>query len=261
VERAASVALTALVVSALYITPTWATSPTLTTSGNTAAFHGNTTWAISVGSPASGTLVTVAAACADNSASVAPAIATPSGWTRETNRSSADTFQQQALYWKIADGTEGASVNFGITGGANIDCGARYWQFTAYNTSNPIDATDIAWATTLTPDPPSQSVAGGPLDVYVIAFASDRGDNTYSAGSDLTTNAHQDAGGISSGRSTAVSYGAYSAISSKDPGTFTFTGGGARPTSALTAVVYPTGTGAKSNPLCGPVCGPLRGPL
>lgn len=218
--------------------------PTLVAAGSPTPFHGITTWAVPVGSPAANNLVVVGAACADLTATVAPSIATPAGWTRETNRNSADTFQQQALYWKIASGSEGASVNFTITSGGNIDCVSSYWKFTGHNTSDPVDATDIAWADTQTPNPPSQTVAGGPLDVYVLAFATDRGDETYSSGSDLTTNAHTDAGGISSGRTMAISHGPYTSISSKDPGTFTFAGSGARATSALTAVVYPAAVAA-----------------
>jgi hypothetical protein len=234
---ARSVAIAALALCGL-ASPAWAASPTLVATGSSSPFFGATNFPVSVGSPAANNLVVVAAACLDNGAGQAATISTPAGWTRETQRATADTFGYQALFWKVASGSEGASVNFPITSMANLNCGAQYWKFTGYNTSDPVDATDIAWATTLTPNPPSQSVVGGPLDVYVIAFGNDRGDNTYSAGSDLTTNAHTDAGGLNLGRSIAVSYGAYTAISSKDPGTFTFSSTG-RPTSALTAVIYP----------------------
>lgn len=252
------------IVAALLTCVAFATSPTLTGNGYTAANEASGVVTFNIGSPASGTLAVLAFACFDIASSDTLAVVTPSGWTKEIERTG--SFSTQALLWKVASGSEGATLTVTV-GTFTSQCGAWYFKFTGYDTTNPIDATDIPWNTfSFTQDPPSITVASGPLDVYAVAFATDRGDNSYVSGSDLTTNVHADKnndGSISlgNGRLIEISHGAYTALSSKDPGTFTTTGGGSRANSAMTFIVYPPSSGLPKKPLCGPLCGALQGPL
>ncbi len=215
-----------------------AAAPTLSGNGSTGTFNHGTV-PLNVGSPSAGDLMVVVATCSQETNTTAAVITPPAGWTTETTATSADTFYMQKLMWKVATGSEGATEDFTFPSGGNCNIGSWYWVFAAgtFNAADPVDATDIAWNTTGTLNPPSQTFASGPRDGYVLAFASTRGDNTYSSGSDLTTNAHADGGGDDVARTVAVSYGAYTSTSSKDPGSFVFSGT-ARPSSALTAVVY-----------------------
>lgn len=244
----------------------YATAPTLTGNNFTSADSDSATPAIfvsNIGSPSANELDVDIVSCNDVSTAVTPIIATPSGWTQETIRNG--TNSSQAVLWKIASGSEGSTMNVSLTNGGGVnECASWYFKFTGYNASNPIDCTDIAWAGASTIDPPDQTVTGGPLDVYVIAEANSRGDEDYASGSDLTTNAHADGPStgtidLSHGRSIAVSYGAYSAISSKNPGAFVL-GGANRFSTAVTCVIYPASTNI-NRPLTGPLGGPMsRGP-
>lgn len=238
----------------------WATPPTLGANGSTSVNATSGVVALAIGSPAASDLDVLEFACNDASSADTLAIVTPSGWTKEIERTG--TFETQGVLWKIAGGSEGATLNVTVGTGTS-ECASWYFKFTGYAVANPIDCTDIAWTTDFlsTFDPPNQSVAGGPLDVYYTAFATSRGDEVYVSGSDLTTNAHLNGTDFATGRSVAVSYGSYTASSSKNPGAFVI-GSNGRTGSALTCVIYPTAAaGGINRPLLGPLGGPLsRGP-
>jgi hypothetical protein len=249
----------ALLLGLLFAGAALATSPTLTGNGYTSVNASVGVVVLNIGSPVAGTLVELPLACNDISASDTLALTAPGGWTKEIEHTGANS--TQGVLWKIASGSEGATLSVTV-GTSTSECASWYFKFTGYDTTNPLDCTDIAWAFSSTLDPPSQSVAGGPLDVYANAFATSRGDEDYNSGSDLTTNDHQDAItssgaiGIASGRSVAVSYGAYSAIPSKNPGAFVL-GSAVRFGAAVTCVTYPAVAAGGANPLDGPLR-PLR---
>jgi hypothetical protein len=223
--------------AAVCAAPAFAAAPTLVGNGATQGISASGNFTANIGSPASGDLSVLIVACDDAGAN-AITMTGPSGYTQESHQTSGDTFGDEAVYWKQATGSEGATVTIGGLHVSTTECGAWYWKFTGYNTTDPLDATHIAWAISATQNPPSQTFASGPRDGYVVAFGQTRGDNTAGTeDGDLGTNSHSDAGGTANGRTIEVSWGAFTATSSKDPGAFTFSGT-SRIGNAVTAVIY-----------------------
>lgn len=221
-----------------YITPSFATAPTYVADGFTQEISGTSAslkFRANIGTPSNGDLVTLFVDCYDLTQTNAVALNTPSGWTQELHRQSADTFGDQAVYWRKADGTEGATLDFTLPNNTS-ECSSWYVRSTGHDATNPVDATDVAWSDSLTQDPPSQTVSGGPLDVYYLAFAHNRGDNTWSSGPGMTTDAHSNSS-LAVGRSVGTGRQSATSSSSFNPSAVVFAGS-SRLGGAMTAVIY-----------------------
>jgi hypothetical protein len=218
----------------------FANAPTPLTGGYTQELTGTSAalkFRANIGSPAAGTLVKLTVSCYDLSNSSAVLMSTPSGWTKEGHRQSPDTFGDEAVFWKIASGSEGATVDIAGFATNTVECGSLYSQWTGYNTSDPVDVIDIAWAASTTQDPPSITFASGPRDGCVEALASTRGDNTWVSGPGMTFDTQSTPSTLNGGRTLANGMQCFTQTASYDPAVITFSGS-ARFGNAVTSVVY-----------------------
>jgi hypothetical protein len=233
--------------SALFHITAHAAVPSYVADGSTQELSGTSAslkFRANIGSPSNGDLVVLFVACFDLTNTNATTLNTPSGWTQELHRQSGDTFGDQAVYWRKADGSEGATLDLTVQNNST-ECSAWYYRFTGHDATDPVDATDIAWADSTSKDPPSQTVASGPRDVYYLAFAHTRGDNTWSSGPGMTSDSHLNST-LAGGRTVGVGRQSASSSSSLNPTAVAFSGT-SRTGAAITAVVYsPAGGGTPS---------------
>lgn len=102
-------------------------------------------------------------------------IITPSGWTQAATVGVTGTTVALVgtVFWRIADGTEGATVTFNFTGGVNAaQATAEVHRLTGTHATTPIDssATATLLATALVPDPVSPSVTTVATNCMVFCF-------------------------------------------------------------------------------------------
>jgi hypothetical protein len=129
-----------------------------------------TPWAVNVGSPTAGTLLIVYARFA-----AAPGAITFTGYTSIANDSSDATDDTTAVYWRFADGTEGATDDLSPT---NLVKGcAICWEVTGAGNEAPNIST-VAIGTTAASTANANSVApvGAPRDTLYIAMAGGDGE-------------------------------------------------------------------------------------
>jgi hypothetical protein len=190
-----------------------------TTTGETASV---TTHPINVGSPAAGRLLIVALRHM-----AAPGTITFTGYTNFASDNSDASDDVTELYWRLADGTEGASDNLTTTGGMRI--AGICWQITGAEdpTIQPPECSTVAVGTTAanTANPATLSPTGGSKDYLFLAFMGKDGETgvptasptNYSA---ITTANTGTAGSV--GTNGAVGGGSRQlTASSDDPGVFT----------------------------------------
>jgi len=204
VKKLLSVTLLALLVSL----PAWADFPTVAAT-NTSNATEVTSHAISL--PAdilSGHLLIVLLGLADNRTTT-----WPGGWTEMWSVSSAGAVVFEG-YYRIADGTEGATItvttNFGTTSGHNS------YRITGY-ADTPEDGTPATGSGT-TPDPPSLTPSWGAEDtLWLACMMHDVADITG-----FPTN-YTDGIESSAGSSSAITGSARRELNatSENPGTFT----------------------------------------
>jgi hypothetical protein len=139
---------------------------------------------------------------------------TLSGWSADTITNG---IGRSRIYWRIADGTEGATATF--SGGISVNSG--YFAFRISGANGDIEGTNSATqstATSTTPNPPSLTPSWGSDDYLWFAYTHIADDNTFSvypsgySGGDSQI--------VDSGLSQAVAYRQANATS-EDPGTFT----------------------------------------
>jgi hypothetical protein len=71
---------------------------------------------------------------------------TIAGWTREVNEGNSTTACYLAFYWRVADGTEGSSVN--VPSIASDDLWGYYLRISGADQTDPIDAVGTPYLTT-----------------------------------------------------------------------------------------------------------------
>jgi hypothetical protein len=182
-----------------------------------------TSHAINVGSPSAGTLLIVFVRYAG-----APGTVTFTGYTQLASDSSDASDDTTAVYYRWADGSEGASDTLSTAN--SIKLGAICWEITG--AENPsfsaptISTVAVGTTTANTANPSSVAPAGAPQDTLYLALAG--GDGEVGAYTAFPTNyanlvtANSGTGGAASsnvfigGASRALT-----ASSSEDPGAFT----------------------------------------
>lgn len=102
-------------------------------------------------------------------------INTPAGWTQGATVGLTGTVSALVgtVFWRIADGTEGASVTFNFTGGTNAaQATAEIHRLTGTHATVPIDssATATLLSSALVPDPVSPSVTTIAANCMVFCF-------------------------------------------------------------------------------------------
>lgn len=184
------------------------------------------TWDVNVGSPSAGTLLIVLVRCA-----AAPGAITFTGYTQLVLDTSDATDDTTAIYWRQADGTEGATDVFDPT---NIIKGcAICWEITGADdptlggSSIPTVST-VAVGTTAanSANPNSVAPAGAPQDTLYLALMGLDGEGNAPTASptnySAVTTANSGTGGaVATNCSIGGGSRQISASSSDDPGVFT----------------------------------------
>ena len=151
-----------LALAALLPLSAFATVPPLTGNGGTSGNASAGVFTANIGSPVAGELVVLIVACDDIASDDSLVIQPPSGWTREMHRESADTFASHGVLWKIATGSEGATLAVTISGlfPSSSQCGSWYFKYTGFDSANPVDVADTIWDFLSTQDPPNVAEIG-----------------------------------------------------------------------------------------------------
>jgi len=127
----------------------------------------STSWAVNVGSPVAGTLLIVLVRFA-----AAPGAVTFTGYTQLASDSSDATDDTTAVYYRWADGTEGATDTLSPTN--SVKGCAICWEITgaAPSFSRPPEISTVAVGTTTanTANPGSVSGTGGSKDYLFLAL-------------------------------------------------------------------------------------------
>jgi hypothetical protein len=108
---------------------------TSTDSGQRANVAKATTYALTITAPSSGNVLVL---CVENDTNAT--LATPSGWTQAVTYN--DTTEVH-LYYRVADGTEGTTINLSVSGGATHWC-VWYGEYSGVSTSTPLATTTIS---------------------------------------------------------------------------------------------------------------------
>ena len=198
------------------------------------------TWNVNVGSPAADTLLIVLVRCA-----AAPGAITFTGYTQLASDSSDATDDTTAVYYRWADGSEGATdvfdptnsvkgcaITWGITGAANPG-----------TTAPEISTVAVGTTAANTANPNSRAVTGGPKDVLYLALLGLDGEGNAPTiapanyGNLVTANSGT-AGAVATNCSIGGGSRAISASSSDDPGAWTHAAAATGWTS-WTVVIHP----------------------
>lgn len=200
----------------------------------------STSWAVNVGSPTAGTLLVVLARFA-----AAPGAITFTGYTPLTSDSSDATDDTTAIYYRWADGTEGATDTLAPTN--SVKGCTLSWKITgaAHPSLQVPEFSTVAVGTTTanSANPGSRSVTGGPKDVLYLAMMGLDGElnaptaspTNYSA---ITTANSGTGGAVATNCSIGGGSRAITGSSSDDPGAFTHAAATTGWT-AYTVVVHP----------------------
>jgi hypothetical protein len=171
------------------------------------------------------------------------AIAFPAGWTFVLNFIDAGV-QRGAIYARIADGTEGASITV-TTGATSVRCEYRSLRITGANVGSitlttPVTGAVSAYASTNNPDPPNLDPADwGTEDTlwYAIEIGNDGTKTVTSYPTNYTNGVQHAASGGTPGQ-LAIARRNLNA-SSEDPGTFALSSGGGSRTAGITLAIRP----------------------
>lgn len=167
----------------------------------------------------------------------------PAGWTALYNQAGGGNLRVCAGIYKVASGSEGASVT--VTWSRAVTIAAVAFQVSGY-TGTPVDGT-LATGSSTAPNPPSLTSGFGSVDTLWLAIAGDMGGSLPSA-----IPANYSSVGTSTG--TGPNPESYLAVasrnlnaSSEDPGTFTISSAqwGAN-TVAIQGVAVASGDGSSS---------------
>jgi hypothetical protein len=143
-----------------------------------------------------------------------PGFSAPSGWSTRYNTDNLGNAAGAAVFYKVASGSEGASVN--VTSTNNVESAHASARVTGY-AGTPESGT-VATGTSTTPNPPSLTPSWGALDTLWFAVAHPR-----NSGNDLTapTNYGSIVQSLEAGSSTQVAFATRNLnATSDDPGTF-----------------------------------------
>lgn len=201
-----------------------------------------TSHAINVGSPVNGTLLIVFVRFA-----AAPGAITFTGYTLVTPTDSSDASDDTtAIYYRMADGTEGATDT--LTTANSVKLAAICWEITgAENPANcPIGVSTVAVGTTTlnTCNPTSAVGAAGSQDYLFMALGGQDGESAYTAApTNYNTNLATANSGTTGNTNTnvVIAGGARQlTATSDDPGAFTHPAA-ATGWTAYTLAIAPTG--------------------
>lgn len=128
---------------------------------------GGTSLNVNVGSPSAGNLLVVAIRWASAVSAV-----TFTGYTNLKSLVSDVSGDDQSLYYRVADGTEGTTDALSWT--TAVKCCAICWVITGASTTIAPDVSTDTTGTAANVNPPSVSVTGGPKDVlYITVYGND----------------------------------------------------------------------------------------
>ncbi len=154
----------------------------------------------------------------------APGTVTFTGYTQLASDVSDASDDQTMVFWRYADGTEGATNT--LTTGNSIKLGAICWGVTGANNEAPtISTVAIGTTTANTANPGSVAPTSAPRDTLYLAMAGGDGETAYTAAPTNYTNFIAANSGTTGAVGLNVVMGggsrALTASSSDDPGAFT----------------------------------------
>lgn len=164
-------------------------------------------------------------------------ITTPTGWTSVLNTADTTT-QRTAIFYRIADGTEGSTVS--VTTSASLRCEYRSLRFTGAHASTAPEASAAAYASSNAPDPPSLDPAGwGTEDTlwYAIEAGNDATKTVNTYPTNYTGGVQHVSTGGTPGQLALASRNLNAA--SADPGAFALSSGGGSRTVGITLAIRP----------------------
>lgn len=180
-----------------------------------------TSHAINVGSPVAGTLLIVFVRYASS-----PGTVTFTGYTEFANDSSDASDDTTALYYRVADGAEGATDTLSTS--SSVKLGAICWEITGAETFAPPAVSTVAVGTTAanTANPTSVTTGNAPRDTLYLACAGGDGETgAYTAAPTNYANLATANSGTGGAAASNVLMGGASrgltASTSEDPGAFT----------------------------------------
>jgi len=190
-------------------------------------------------SPSSGDLLVIRAVVDWDTAS---SVTGPSGFTELYNATHSGGNVHTCVWYKQADGTEGASITYSTD--ANEESRYSVWRITGHenpSTQAPeLQAADSP-SNNANPDPPSITPTGGSKDYLILAgFGADTGNLTVSVWPYANNNISQSGSNTSNGVTLGDCNDAITAATI-NPGTFTINVN--RPWTAHTVAVHPAGAG------------------
>ncbi len=203
------------------------------------------TWAVTVGSPAAGTLLIVFLRGSTNT------LTSFTGYTQLAADASDASDDQTLVYYRQADGTEGATDD--AVWNANTKGGAICWQVTGAidpATSAPtISAVAIGTTTANTCNPNSVAPANAPQDTLYIAMGGEDGEvGAFTAAPANYGNFQAANSGTGGAAASNLLMGGASrqilASSSDDPGAFTHAAANAGWTAFTVAIIPPAAAAA-----------------
>lgn len=165
-------------------------------------------------------------------------ITTPTGWTSVLNTADTTT-QRTAIFYRIADGTEGSTVS--VTTSASVRCEYRSLRFTGAHGSTVPEASAAAYASSNAPDPPSLDPTGwGTEDTlwYAIEAGNDATKTVTTYPTNYTGGVQHTSTGGTPGQLALASRNLNAA--SADPGAFTLSSGGGSRTVGITLAIRPS---------------------
>lgn len=198
----------------------------------------STSHAVNVGDPTADSLLIVFARFA-----AAPGAITFTGYTQLALDSTDASDDTTAIYYRWADGTEGATDTCSPTN--SVKAGYIVWIITgAINpATQPPEVSTVAIGTTAnTANPNSRAVTGGPKDVLYLAMMAQDNETLPSAAptnyTNLVTSSSGTTGAVATNCTMAGASRQITASSSDDPGAFSHTSP-ANGWTAFTVVVHP----------------------
>lgn len=194
--------------------------PTVSTTASTSDNDSSSPWTENLpASIAAGDLLIMVAHEANNNT----ALTWPAGWIVITSQDSPTGAHHMEVAYKIADGTEGATISISGGGGTARMASAAY-RITAWHGTTPPEVGTAATGTSTNPDPPTVTASWGSADnLFVAAMGQNNIGNAVTAAptnySNLATGRNT---GGTAGQSGKAALGSRQLAASNDnPGTFT----------------------------------------
>ena len=217
----------------------WAAFPQVVDEGTSEETGNVTTHDVAIGSPSSGELVLVYFFCDG-----IPTITVPDGWSTLENETG--TAIATAAFWKVATGSEGATVT--VTTSAGESSAHKYYRISGFS------AVESEYSSNLGGNPPSLTPSGGAKDYLWLAFDG-RDGNPAKEYTGFPAN-YVETGSLVQENATAgvaIAWGRRELnAASEDPGAFTVDSDSG---SSITVAIHPVAaTGRKLNPFCGLLC-------